>query len=238
MAVDVGHDVLMSNGISWPQGWKVTVHPWHALDGGVKELPRLVQVGPILVPEFFHLIVDVQKYRDPKKREGLEETWSLFINFQVYEDTLEMMSAEAWGKDISMALASLHTVVRPERVKPMAIQAMTQYLATFALDEDLPEEGWGARNYPGSEQAVEWLERLQNEAADAYAVARNMPMPGKRHRLTDDFLKEVARVYTMANNAGEAPTREVANHFKKPHSTAAKWVANARKKNFLPPVDA
>ena len=55
-------------------------------------------------------------------------------------------------------------------------------------------------------------------------------------RITDEFLKAVARVYSIAERSGLPPTREVATHFKAPHSTAAKWVGSARRKKFLPPA--
>lgn len=85
--------------------------------------------------------------------------------------------------------------------------------------------------------AIEWLDQMQSHAAEAYASARGTPNPRrKRQRITDDFLRKVARVYRVAERTGLPPTREVATQFKAPHSTAAKWVASARRKKMLPPA--
>lgn len=59
---------------------------------------------------------------------------------------------------------------------------------------------------------------------------------GKRHRLTPEHLKAVATVYLQALKNGDGPTRAVANHFGIPHSTAAKWVARARREGDLNPT--
>jgi hypothetical protein len=58
----------------------------------------------------------------------------------------------------------------------------------------------------------------------------------KRYKITEQHLKEVARVYSEAVERGEPPTREVAEVFEVAHSTAAKWVGTARRKDLLPPV--
>lgn len=56
----------------------------------------------------------------------------------------------------------------------------------------------------------------------------------RRHRLTPQHLGAVAAVYRAARKEGLGPTTAVSHHFEVPHSTAAKWVALARKQGHLP----
>jgi len=49
----------------------------------------------------------------------------------------------------------------------------------------------------------------------------------------DDTLREVAAVYRLAYVLGEAPLKSVVSAFDVPRSTASRWVAAARDKEFL-----
>ncbi len=242
----------MDESLKAPPGWRIAAFPWFAMDEPT-ELPRLLQVGSVLLPEFFHLIIAPEDawrtYRDGS--EGAE-AWRapvLFLNFQVYEGELEMTEARSAYRDIGVVMDTVRKVIKPDKWKLLGIQYMTQYLVQFMAEGGRPESDH-MRNHPdwpvGGEvdpygnrprAAIEWLDQLQTHAAEAYASARGTPSPRrKRQRITDDFLQKVARVYSVAERSGMAPTREVATQFKAPHSTAAKWVASARRKKFLPPV--
>jgi hypothetical protein len=53
-----------------------------------------------------------------------------------------------------------------------------------------------------------------------------------RPPLTDDFLREVARIYQ--ENVGERrPVKAVADHYGAPYQTASKWATKARGRGFL-----
>ncbi|MFE7927824.1 hypothetical protein ACFU6S_03665 [Streptomyces sp. NPDC057456] len=242
----------MDESLKPPPGWRIAAYPWFAMDEPT-ELPRLLRVGSVLLPEFFHLIVAPEDawrtYRDGT--EGAEG-WQapvLFLNFQVYEGELEMTEARSAYQDIGVVMDKVRKVIKPEKWKLLGIHYMTQYLVQF-MDEGGRPEGDRMRthaDWPVSDEvdpygnrpkaAIEWLDELQAHAAEAYASARGTPNPRrKRQRITDDFLRKVARVYGVAERAGLPPTREVASQFKAPHSTAAKWVGSARRKKFLPPV--
>jgi hypothetical protein len=69
-------------------------------------------------------------------------------------------------------------------------------------------------------------------AAQAYPTVR----PQRRRRMTRTLLREVADVYRSALAEGEAPTKAVASHFYIAHSTAARWVGQARKLGELAPA--
>jgi hypothetical protein len=72
-----------------------------------------------------------------------------------------------------------------------------------------------------------------DEMAAAFEQARPAGQRG-RHRLTDGFLEEVARVYRAALEAGDAaPRRAVQQWQGVPTQTAARWVAEARRRGFL-----
>ena len=61
--------------------------------------------------------------------------------------------------------------------------------------------------------------------------------PSKRERISQDLLRDVARVYREAHAEGRRPTQAVATHFDKPRSTAGRWVGLARQAGFLGPAD-
>lgn len=232
-----------------PPGWRFAAYPWFANDRA-PGLPELVQVGQVLLPQFFHLVIATEDSWWPNN-DGTEQPGvgdcALFLDFQVFEDEVMMPTAVAVYDDLSRVIERVRKVVGPGKWKRLGIQCMLQYLGQFVEEGGLPDGDPTGR--PGEyvqdrdpylsppKGAEAWIDRLQAQAADAYAEARDLPTSKrKRVRITDDHLREVARVYRVAENMGMPPTREVANHFKTPHSTAAKWVATARRKKFLPPV--
>jgi hypothetical protein len=245
----------MDDYLTPPSGWYFAAFPWHAMDD-IPELPRLIPVGPVLLPEFFHLIIATTESWDgrgtaPTDYSNADSAMNLFLNFQVHEDEVEMVEATAAWKDISIVFEAVREVVSPKHWKSIGINYMTRYLTRFmeaggrpdAIPGMSPGWHWPDERSAGSpyefrpKEALAWLDKLQERAAEAYAVARDRPSPRKkRTRITDEFLREVANVYRRAENSEMPPTREVANHYKAPHSTAGKWVASARKKGFLPPA--
>lgn len=230
-----------------PEGWHYLAYPWFAMDE-TPELPALVQVDTVLLPEFFHLVIGTDDMWQETHPE-LNGT-ALFLNFQVYEGRIEMTEARTAFVDLPTVFERVRKIVPSRRWKALGIHCITRYLARFMEEGGRPEDDpmtsglefpYLRRPSPYGHRpkaALEWLDRLQSNASDAYASARDQPSPRrKRNRITDDFLREVARVYSVAENMGLPPTREVATHYKAPHSTAAKWVATARRKKFLPPVE-
>lgn len=240
-----------------PEGWYFAAFPWHAMDD-IPELPKLVPVGPIFLPEFFHLVIATtetwtKKESAPTDYSNLESVAHLFLNFQVYEDQVQMLEATTAWSDIAATFEQVSKMVPSNRWKSIGINYMTRYLTRFMEEGERPDvrpgraPGWhwpdehrGASPYDfRPKEALAWLDKLQERAAEAYATARDRPSPRKkRTRITDEFLREVTNVYRMAENSELPPTREVANYFKSPHSTAAKWVAAARKNGLLPPAAA
>lgn len=235
----------MDDYLTPPPGWHYSVHPWFALDD-IPDLPELLQVGTVLLPEFFHLAVGTEGMWS----EGWpdDDDFALFLHFHVFEGELHLSEAHSAGIDLPVSYEKFRKIVPTSRWKPMAVALMTRYLAAFMEEggrpdaDEAPAHGpRGVTDYESRPSAaMRWIDKLQTQAADAYAVARDQapasPTKRKRNRITDEFLLEVAKIYLSADKIGLPPTREVANHFKAPHSTAAKWVGTARRKNFLPPV--
>lgn len=58
--------------------------------------------------------------------------------------------------------------------------------------------------------------------------------PGRPPLYDDKHFKEVARIY-REHSGGHAPTKAVATHFNTTKSNAAKWVSEARRRDFLEP---
>lgn len=77
-----------------PAGWHYSVHPWFAMDD-IAELPDLVQVGTVLLPEFFHLAVGTEGMWGEGWPE--ESDFALFLNFHAFEGRLLLSEARAAG---------------------------------------------------------------------------------------------------------------------------------------------
>lgn len=93
------------------------------------------------------------------------------------------------------------------------------------------------------ERALRNLRRITKpQIAELTAMERGDDTPHDayirrpRNRITDDHLAKVAVIYKHADAGGHPPTRAVAVAFNASHSTAARWVGQARKKDLLPPA--
>lgn len=76
---------------------------------------------------------------------------------------------------------------------------------------------------------------LQAAVADTHARIDATPPPVRRRLVTREHLVGVAKVYRKALAEGVPPTKAVAEHFTATHSSAARWVREARKEGILGP---
>lgn len=100
---------------------------------------------------------------------------------------------------------------------------------------------WGSTGYETDETVADWpvVGAVPFSPAAGMELAEpQQARAGRRYRLTDAHLADVADVYTKARADGQGPTRAVADHFDVAHSTAAKWVGLARTAELLPPWTA
>lgn len=96
---------------------------------------------------------------------------------------------------------------------------------------------WGSTGYETDEVVADWplVGAVPFSPAAGMELAEPQQSPaGKRYRITGTHLTDVAAVYAKARENGQGPTRAVADHFEVAHSTAAKWVGQARKNGLLP----
>jgi hypothetical protein len=92
------------------------------------------------------------------------------------------------------------------------------------------------RQYPPLDE--EELEERTAFLANNLRAAIEAPLAKRYNRITQSHLAEVARIYRAAVEAGKPPTQTVAEQLQASHSTAARWVGQARKAGELGPARA
>lgn len=73
----------------------------------------------------------------------------------------------------------------------------------------------------------------KNGTQGADSAPPKLSHPGRR--ITDDFLRELAVMYRWLVSQGQPPAPEIAKQVGAPVGTVHRWVAVARKREFLPP---
>jgi hypothetical protein len=89
----------------------------------------------------------------------------------------------------------------------------------------------------GGEPVFQFVSTPPEEAVAVYE--RDVKSPRRPRRgspITDENLHQVAELYRAALERGDPPTQTVADQMEVPRSTAARWVAEARKRNLLGPA--
>ncbi|MEU0809546.1 hypothetical protein [Streptomyces sp. NPDC005970] len=195
----------------WPEGWDFERD--HYPD------PDLQQVGYVLLPKRFHMVVHWPELEDGRSEHG----GALIVVFEVFEGDVEVR--ELFGVDMDIGKWIEHFVKEfpPDRWKPFAVAEITGFLGG---DEKRKEAA--TRAAASGKKGVD-LRKLKH--ADAAGKEGR-----KRHRITKKHLEEVAYIYRDAASHGRPPTLAVAEHFDVAHSTAAKWVGKARANGMLDPV--
>jgi hypothetical protein len=72
---------------------------------------------------------------------------------------------------------------------------------------------------------------------EARRLASKAYHPQRGRRLSDEHLEDVADVYRIAYNENRWPTETVMQKFGTSRATAGRWVAEARRRRFLPPTN-
>jgi hypothetical protein len=88
---------------------------------------------------------------------------------------------------------------------------------------------------PGEELTDKERAQLAASMEKAAAQASGIPAPVRRRLVTPDLLKEVAQAYRDAVAASVPPTKAIAERYLTTHSTAARWVREARIAGILGP---
>lgn len=192
----------------WPDGWD--------FERDYYPDPNLTQVGYVLLPARFHMVLHWPDLMDGKSEHG----GALIVGFEARDGELEFRELYGVDMDVEKWIGHLVQEFPPDKWKSFAVAEITRFLA---LDED-PQEA--AKRAASAMQVVDLRKRVQAEPK----VGR------KRHRITEEHLAEVAGIYADADARGEPPTLTVAGHFGVAHSTAAKWVGKARDIGLLKPA--
>lgn len=233
----------MDGTLDLPAGWRMSVHPdyWPEAFDRVS-LPPLRRVGHVLLPEFFILVIGTEGMWSESDHPK-DDDFAIFLTFHVFEEVLYLSSIRGSSVDATEGYAKVAEHIPPDQWKALGVLKITEYLAEFTntgkwidghgerLPHGYPRYYWNKT----PTAAVRWLAQLRSPDAPLLADDPHAPTlhAGRRNRITDDLLREVADIYNNANEIGAAPTRAVAEHFQKSHSTAAKWVGSARRKGFL-----
>ncbi|MDP8931596.1 MAG: hypothetical protein M3O70_24260 [Actinomycetota bacterium] len=198
----------------WPDGWNFEKEQYLN--------PNLKQVGWVLLPDRFHMVVHWPELEDGKSEHG----GALMITFEVVDEDVEVRELYAVDMDIEKWIGYFVSKFPPEKWKPFAVAEVTKFLA---VEEDRGNAEVMALLASASARKSVDLRKPQQAGAPAKTG-------GKRHRITTQHLEEVARIYQSASEHGEPPTMAVADHFGVAHSTAAKWVGKARSEGMLEPI--
>lgn len=107
--------------------------------------------------------------------------------------------------------------VTGEKLRKLPVERIIRSVLLAAAED---QSGW----------LVDWT-----GAGDEFSEALTIGNPEARWSITDELLGEVARVYSQAvANRRRDPVGAVAEHFKRPRPTAARWVKKAREREVLP----
>lgn len=222
----MGHGCLVNTQTPLPPGWHASVFPdgWD-FEHGYYPDPNLKQVGWVLLPERFYMILHWPELKDGRSQQG----GAVIITFEVLGDALEVRDISGVDMDMERWIGHLVQEFPPENWKQFAAFAVTRLLLSEGSSEVLAlPEGVATAVTEALREGVDLRKRGGSEA--------RVKEDGKRHRITEQHLEDVSRVYVQASQLGNPPTRAVADHFGVAHSTAAKWVGAARRSGLLEPV--
>jgi hypothetical protein len=89
--------------------------------------------------------------------------------------------------------------------------------------------------FPSGTIKLAWLDPKQFSSEELKELQKEISKK-IRKKITPDFLQEVAKIYSEAQERGEFPTKAVAEFYKCKTRTAEDYVKFARENKFLPPV--
>lgn len=220
----------MTHELDPPPGWRFSAYPGWSLDDSEERhfLPELVQIGHVLLPEFFYLAAGTPgMWPTEENPQPGNDDFIVFLHFQARFGELRLREIRGAGEDLISALDAFRKAVPAKLWRPIAIREITAFLALIDENSGWPSDTWTP---VGTD---EWVKTIGEHRARALHPAFR---PKRRNRITDEHLQAVATEYLAADNLGLPPTKAVAAQFQTSHSTAAKWVGAARRKNMIPPA--
>ncbi|HVB45573.1 MAG TPA: hypothetical protein VNF47_23100 [Streptosporangiaceae bacterium] len=138
-------------------------------------------------------------------------------------DSPEPISARSW-RDAPFREVELHALVMRERLarpaETEAVESLIDYFDRTAADYD---------DFQGTIPTDEIVPE-PGEPAAHFRLTREPGSP-----LTDEFLADVAAMYRWAIASDKAPAPVIAESAGVPVSRVHRWVAQARRRGYLPP---
>jgi hypothetical protein len=179
----------------------------------ITEAAKPTKLGELWVPERFELwVIEYDREHPPPEEPELV----IILLYEVADERMELRGLISDPIEVPEALDYLRKRRPLNEWKRYALITLAGGQADAALDtSDLPKR----------ERA-----KIVGEAMER---AGQLPVAQRRNRITPEHLAEVANVYREAWRAGEHPTIAVQKHFGVSHSTAARWVGQARREKHL-----
>ncbi len=178
------------------------------------------------------------------------QPWRVVVDWRVQHGAAVPVgfSVRAWESDPKSPTGmprNVESAPRSGRVLPWAAadqelpaigSAMMRGLPVGALLRESLERLADVLEKPTPEGAsAEWVEQYAQWRADMHEVRQAVREgPDNPRRLGDEHYRRVADVYKAAVRSGEPPTAAVAEALTVSKSAAAKQVARARERGFLP----
>jgi hypothetical protein len=170
----------------------------------ITEAVEPTKLGELWVPERFELWVIEH---DPKHPPPEEPQLVIILLYEVADERMELRGLIANPIEVPEALDYLRRRRSMNEWKRLALLTLA---AGHALRGERGET-----------------------TGEVILRAGRVPIAQRRNRITAEHLANVASVYREAWEAGEHPTKAVESHFGVSHSTAARWVGQARRAGHL-----
>lgn len=128
-----------------------------------------------------------------------------------------------------------YTALHEQFIRTVDSQSMTTFLrwaTAQAVAWHMADQFAAVRDTPEAVPVEEGREQIEAAMGAVWEAAT----PRRRRIVTPDLLAQVAEVYRAALRDGRPPTAAVAEQFTVSHSTAARWVREARQQQHLGPA--
>lgn len=204
--------------------------------------PIPVSIGKVHLPRTFHTLITPSSADDPHDPE-----WALTLMYVVENDDVLLAMAVAGGEELPELLERVRKL-RPLRwwqrralryvVADEAERSIENMTEAAEREEEQPPPPLELTQRISTSR--DWLGPGRSYSewhAEVLQAAHTLPLGRRRGRITREHLEEVARIYRAAWEKGLPPTTAVAEHFDRPHSTAADWVLRARRAGVLGKAD-
>lgn len=240
-----------------PDGWGLETTP--GIAGRGADLPFVQVAGGALLPSVFVMQLTLPVPSGATIRlvyKAHQDGVAVTTVFAQGMDAIQAIDAlrrvapiEVWNRvavsDLVRRLAMMQLAATGDGVRVLTSLGMSEENAKKVIAAFGAEGGTWPTFQPGAGPAVpigsaEWASavdawREHLESGGLTTVVHGTPTRPivRRNRVTREHLAAVAAVYRKAQDAGEPPTLAVAQAFQASHSTATRWVGQARKAKLL-----